>query len=93
MKINGKVLEYLIKDPRTRDDDRLLIAYVLRDVYGTQDTFEILNNEDIKGNIYETIRRERQHIQKNNPLLWSSRKIKRMRKEKEERMRREFSGV
>lgn len=93
MKINGKVLEYLIKDPRTRDDDRLLIAYVLRDVYGTQDTFEILNNDGIKGNIYETIRRERQHIQKNNPLLQSSRKIKRMRKEKEERMRREFSGV
>ena len=91
MTINEKVLDLLINNPKTRDNDRLLIAYVIKDLYGLQNTFDIMLCKSIDGNIYETIRRCRQDIQSNNRDLWPTDPVRRKRLEKEQRMREEYS--
>lgn len=93
MTINEKVLDLLIEVPQTRDSDRLLIARVIQDMYGLTNTFDIMLCKDIKGNIYETIRRCRQDIQADNPNLWPSDPVRRARLEKELQMRSEHRGV
>ena len=93
MTINEKVLDLLITMPQTRDSDRLLIAHVIKDLYGLQNTFDIMLCESIDGNIYETIRRTRQDIQQINPALWPSDPVRRARMEKERKMREEHRGV
>ena len=93
MTINEKVLDLLITIPQTRDSDRLLIAHVINDMYGLQNTFDIMLCDKIEGNIYETIRRCRQDIQSLNPNLWPSDPVRRARLEKEWKIRQEHQGV
>ena len=91
MILQEKVKQLLIDNPKLRDNDNLLIAYYLRDVYGLQNTFDIALMTKI--NIYESIRRTRQKVQETNPLLRSSKEVERARREKEARVREEVRGV
>lgn len=93
MNIKDKVIEVLEKDPRTRDNDLLLIAVVLREVYGIQNTFDVALDKRINGNIYESIRRQRQKAQETNPLLRANTIVQSLRSEKEARIREEMRGV
>ena len=91
MTVKDKVYQLLVEMPKTRDSDRLLIAHVIKDLYGLQNTFDIMLCSTIDGNIYETIRRCRQDIQSDNEDLWPSDPVKRARFLKEKRMREEYS--
>lgn len=86
-----KVAEILQNIPQTRENDNLLIAYFIKDVYGMQNTFDIALAT--KKNIYETIRRTRQKVQEDNPLLRPSKEVYEARLEKEKKVREEVRGV
>lgn len=91
MTIKEKVYQLLVEMPVTRDSDRVLIAHVIKDLYGLQNTFDIMLCRTIDGNIYETIRRARQEIQANNEDLLPTDPIKRARFMKEKRMREQYA--
>lgn len=83
------VNKYLNDIPQTRNNDNLLIAYVVRDMYGIQNTFDIALTTN--SNIYESIRRERARIQNElNPELQADENVRTARLEKEQRMREEY---
>ena len=91
MRVSDRVQILLEKEPKTRENDNLLIAYFLKDEYGLSNTFDVALN--IKGNIYESIRRARQKIQETNPMLRPSEEIYKARMEQERRVREEMRGV
>lgn len=93
MTIREKIEEILNEIPQTRADDRLLIAYFIKDVYNVQNTFDIALSKEIKGNIYESIRRARQKVQETNPALRPSEAIYKARLMKETQIREEMRGV
>lgn len=80
------VLEQLIKNPETRNDDKLLIRNIVRDKYGTTDINELLKYD---GNMFEGIRRARQKVQETNPKLRANKNVRRMRAHMEEIVREE----
>lgn len=67
MEIKRVVEHFLIIDPRTRENDNLLIANVIKEVYGTTDMMKIAN--ETNSGICETITRVRRKIQESNPML------------------------
>lgn len=85
-KYKEHVLEQLIKNPETRNDDKLLIRNIVRDKYGTTDINELLKHD---GNMFEAIRRARQKIQETNPKLRANKNVRRMRAHMEEIVREE----
>lgn len=91
MRVADRVMMLLEKEPRTRENDNLLIAYFLKDEYGLQNTFDVALQ--IKGNVYESIRRARQKIQETNPTLRPSEEVYNARMEQERRIREEMRGV
>lgn len=91
MTMREKIVELLMDNPRLRDNDLMLIAYYIRDMYGLQNTFDIALS--LNGNIYESIRRERQKIQETNPTLKASARVQELRDEKEQRTRERMRGV
>lgn len=91
MRVMDRVQMLLERDPKTRENDNLLIAYFLKDEYGIQNTFDVAMQ--IKGNVYESIRRARQKIQETNPMLRPSDEVYRARMEQEARVREEMRGV
>ena len=91
MRVSDRVQILLEKEPKTRENDNLLIAYFLKDEYGLSNTFDIALN--IKGNIYESIRRARQKIQETNPMLRPSDEVYQARMREEQRVREEMRGV
>lgn len=86
-----KVAQILTDVPQTRENDNLLIAYYIKEVYGLQNTFDIALYT--KKNVYETIRRTRQKVQEENPLLRPSEFIWKKRMEQEKAVREEVRGV
>ena len=93
MTTREKVEQLLTEIPQTRGDDRLLIAYFLKDVYKVQNTFDIALNKNIKGNVYESIRRARQKVQETNPLLRPADDIYKARLIRESEVREEMRGI
>lgn len=93
MTTREKVEQLLTEIPQTRGDDRLLIAYFLKDVYKVQNTFDIALNKNIKGNVYESIRRARQKAQETNPALRPADDIYKARLINETKVREEMRGV
>ena len=91
MLAKDKVAQILTDIPQTRDNDNLLIAYYMKDVYGLTNTFDIALKT--KKNVYETIRRTRQKVQEENPLLRPSVEIYQARLMKEAEVREEVRGV
>lgn len=91
MTIREKVFQVLNEVPLARDNDRLLIAHVIKDLYGLQNTFDIMLCKTIDGNIYETIRRCRQDLQSVNEDLWPTDPVRKARFLKEKRMREEYA--
>lgn len=91
MLAKDKVIEILTSIPQTRENDNLLIAYYLKDVYGLQNTFDIALFT--KSNLYETIRRTRAKVQEENPLLRGSDEVMMARVNKEELVREEMRGL
>ena len=86
-----KVIELLERIPQCRDNDNLLIAYYIKDVYGLQNTFDIALYT--KNNLYETIRRTRAKVQEENPLLRGSQETTIARANKEVLVRQEMRGL
>lgn len=93
MTVRDKVIQLITENPKLRDNDNLLIAYYIKDVYGLQNTFDIALSDRITGNIYETIRRERQKIQQINPILKASETVQEYRSQKELETRERMRGV
>lgn len=91
MLIKDKVMELLVNHPKTRENDNLLIAYVLKDMYGLQNTFDIALYTN--KNIYESIRRSRAKIQETNPNLRPSEEVYKARLINEQRVREEMRGI
>lgn len=91
MLIKDKVLEILINQPKTRDNDNLLIAYVLKDMYGLQNTFDIALYTN--KNLYESVRRTRAKIQETNPNLRPSDDVYQSRLAYEQIVREEMRGL
>lgn len=79
--IRNKVFNKMVKNKKTRDNDNLLIAEILKDVYKTTDMREVakMTNEGI----CETITRMRRMVQKTNPLVASSKNASKARTRKE----------
>lgn len=86
-----KVVNLLETIPQTRENDNLLIAYYIKDVYQLQNTFDIALR--LNTNVYESIRRCRQKIQETNPSLRPSDTVYRARLKKESEIRQEMRGV
>ena len=93
MTVKEKVTELLTEYPKLRNDDKMLIAYYIKDVYGLQNLFDIALCKTIKGNLFETIRRERQKVQEENPLLQPDPVVSELRSQKEQKMREMYRGV
>ena len=93
MTVKEKVTELLERYPLLRGNDKMLIAYYIRDMYGLQNLFDIALCSTIKGNVFETIRRERQKIQEENPLLQPDPVVAELRSQKEQRMKEMYRGV
>lgn len=90
--IKELVSKYLQQVPQTRNNDNLLIAYVVRDMYDLQNTFDIALKTT--NNIYESIRRERAKIQNElNPLLQADESVRTARLGKEQRVREEMRAI
>jgi len=84
--IRNKVFNKMVKNKKTRDNDNLLIAEILKEVYKTTDMKEVakMTNEGI----CETITRLRRMIQKSNPLVAPSKNVSKARARKEEEYRK-----
>lgn len=91
MQTKDKVIQLLTDIPQTRENDNLLIAYFLKDVYGIQNTFDLALQT--KANVYETVRRTRAKVQEENPLLRPSKEVYEARINKESRVREEMRGL
>lgn len=91
MRVSDRVQMLLEKEPKTRENDNLLIAYFLKDEYGLSNTFDIALK--VRGNVYESIRRARQKIQETNPMLRPSDEVYQARMREEQRVREEMRGV
>lgn len=84
-RIRNRVSNIMTRNKQTRDNDNLLIAKVLKEVYGTTDMAKIA--ELTSEGICESITRSRRFVQKNNPFLASSSKTTKARRRKEEKYR------
>lgn len=93
MNIRTKVEQILSEIPQARENDNLLIAYVIKDIYHIQNTFDIALSKEIKGNVYESIRRARQKAQETNPMLRPSKEVYDARLRKEQEIREVMRGV
>lgn len=93
MSVFEKVNELLLENPRLRENDNMLIAYYIKEVYGLQNTFDIALSDKINGNIYETIRRARQKIQETNPVLRASEPVQTYRNKKQQDVKERMRGV
>lgn len=91
MQTKDKIIQLLETIPQCRENDNLLIAYFLKDVYGIQNTFDLALKT--KANVYETIRRTRAKIQEENPLLRPSKEVYQARLNKEKVVREEMRGL
>ena len=82
--IKKKVTSILERYPKARDNDNLLIAKVLQNLYGTTDMLEVANmtNESI----CETITRRRRLAQRSNPFLGPTAKVSAGRKRKQKQI-------
>ena len=89
-KYRSIVLKQLVTIPETRSNDKLLIRNVVKEVYGTTDINDLL---EVKGNLFESIRRTRQHVQSVNPSLRPDEPVAFMRQEKESAVREEVKGL
>lgn len=87
-KIKEKVINKLINKKRTRDNDNLLIAELLQELYGTTDMRQVatMTNEGI----CETITRQRRLAQRQNPLLAPSKNVSKARARQELKFREEM---
>ena len=91
MNMRDKVQELLEQSPPTRENDTLLIAYFIKDVYKMQNTFDIALK--FNTNVYESIRRARQKIQELNPALRPPENVYKARLQKETQVREEMRGI
>ena len=91
MTAREKITELLERIPQTRENDNLLIAYFLKDVYHVQNTFDIALQ--FNTNVYESIRRARQKIQETNHQLRPSEEVYKARLKKEAEIRNEMRGL
>lgn len=91
MTLQERVAEYLKNVPQCRENDNLLIAYCIKDEYGTRDLYDIALKT--KSNIYESISRARRKIQEENPLLRPSDEVYKAREQKEQEVRQWARGV
>lgn len=89
--IKDRVIQLLNDIPQTRENDNLLIAYVIRDEYGLKNLMDVALMT--KTNIYESIRRSRQKAMEENPLLRPEEDVYEARLKKEERIRKEMRGL
>ena len=83
--IHNAVLETLIESEAARNNDIETIYRSLKKLHLPTDIRELRNLQI--GNIFESIRRERQKIQASNPFLAAGKSTKLNRKKKEEEMR------
>lgn len=85
LKVKASTLHILNKDVLSRSDDIRCIRLVLEDLDLPTDLKELEMDERHKGNILESIRRCRQKLQVDNPMLYAPRT-----KEKREQMQEEY---
>lgn len=84
-RIKPIIIDTMSRNARTRDNDNLLIAKVLREIYGTSDLAEIA--EITSEGVCESITRSRRIIQQTMPYLASSPKTTKARKRRQETYR------
>lgn len=82
------VEKILMENPATRENDNLLIAYVLKDQYGLSNTFDVALMTN--ANLYESIGRARRKLMERNPSLRPSLNITEARMKKEAEYRKEM---
>lgn len=70
--------------PETRDNDRLLIVKVYEDYFGIKNDpfYEVLMRDDVPN--FETIRRNRAAIQRDEPDLRASERVQELRFDREQ---------
>lgn len=83
-KVKEMVRFELENRPETRDSDRALICRVYEDYFGIKNEpfFEVLMRDDVPN--FETIRRNRAAIQREEPALRASSFVQELRFEKEQ---------
>lgn len=91
MLVKDKVIQLLEEIPQTRENDNLLIAHYIKDVYNLQNTFDIALYT--KNNLYESIRRTRAKVQEENPHLRPDIDVTIARANKETFVRDEMRGL
>ena len=88
--IKTLVFNELATDPATRNSDRLLIRNIYRNYFGINgDSFEdVILNAELPS--FETIRRTRQKLQRENPKLRADKDVQSVRDDLEETFREYF---
>lgn len=89
--IKSRVMNIMIRNKKTRDNDNLLIAKALKELYGSTDIAEIAQVETTS--ICETITRMRRMIQRSNPLLGPSKNVSKRRQMREEEFKEMARGI
>ncbi len=89
-KYRSIVLDQLVRNPETRSDDKILIRNIVREKFGTTNIDDLIG---IEGNIFESIRRCRQQLQKTNPMLKPDPAVSNRRAEAEQAVRQEVRGL
>lgn len=79
------VCDYLTQYPQLRDNDNMLIARIMKEVFGYRDMYDVALATS--NNIYMTITRYRRKIQEENPLLASSKAVEEARRRYEEQVK------
>lgn len=83
-KVKDMVLFELENRPETRDSDRVLILKVYEDFFSikTESFFDVLMRDDVPN--FESIRRNRAAIQRENPELRASAEVEDFRMDKQQ---------
>lgn len=90
--IKELVNKYLVEVPQTRNNDNLLIAYIIKDLYGSYDMRDVALSTS--SSVCGSIIRERAKIQNEiNPNLQADEPVRLARNEKAMRTKEEMRGL
>ncbi len=88
--LKKKVTAILVRNTSARNNDNVLIAKVLKDMYGTTDMEQIAKVETTS--ITESITRVRRLVQRANPFLGPTKNVSKRRRMKELEIKEEMRG-
>ena len=88
--LKQKVTAIMTKNKSSRNNDNVLVAKVLKEMYGTSDMEEIAKMTNVS--VVESITRMRRLIQRSNPFLGPTQNVSKRRRMKQIQYENEMRG-